>query len=330
MEALRRIRTMRGLNQVDLARASGVAQNTISEIELGKRKARPGTLKKLADALSVEIADLFEEARPLGQAPPETQEYGAMLEEMGFPPEQIESWRTQEERDNEAITRELENMSAKDFLETLMSTSPALRRYYRDNTPRKGAPRSSTQPPLNGFEEERRPDAYELAWEAARQQAVQDRQAFNRVVESERPQACFKRHENEAVPQLSKYPAEELAAALFETATAREEERSDSILAKALAVAAERWARVTSAGEAENAPGVYLVAADLEELLSIVIGDGERWERLSSTERSELATVAAAFGRITEGYHARKEDEQAANQRQAMVRQLTRKLAKTA
>src|SRR5215210_7123823 len=53
---------MRGMNQVDLAKASGVAQNTISEIELGKREARPGTLKKLADVLGVEIADLFEES----------------------------------------------------------------------------------------------------------------------------------------------------------------------------------------------------------------------------------------------------------------------------
>ncbi len=58
MEALRRIRTTRGMNQVDLAKASGVAQNTISEIELGKREARPGTLKKLADALGVELRDL--------------------------------------------------------------------------------------------------------------------------------------------------------------------------------------------------------------------------------------------------------------------------------
>jgi transcriptional regulator with XRE-family HTH domain len=59
LEALRRIRTLRGMNQVDLAKASGVAQNTISEIELGKRQARPETLKKLADALGVEIASFF-------------------------------------------------------------------------------------------------------------------------------------------------------------------------------------------------------------------------------------------------------------------------------
>jgi transcriptional regulator with XRE-family HTH domain len=140
LEAVRRIRTMRGMNQVDLAKASGVAQNTISEIELGKREARPATLKKLADALGVEIVDLFEVASPLVQAPPDTQDYGAVLEEMGFPREQIASWRAQEESANEAIARELENMSAKDLLELRMSSNPALRRHYRDNTPRKDAP----------------------------------------------------------------------------------------------------------------------------------------------------------------------------------------------
>ncbi len=73
MEALRRIRTMRGMNQVDLAKVSGVAQNTISEIELGKREARPGTLKKIADALNVEISDLVGADIPKAQAPPSPQ-----------------------------------------------------------------------------------------------------------------------------------------------------------------------------------------------------------------------------------------------------------------
>jgi transcriptional regulator with XRE-family HTH domain len=59
LEELRHIRTMRGMNQVDLAKASGVAQNTISEIELGKRQARPETLKKLAEALGVDIGAFF-------------------------------------------------------------------------------------------------------------------------------------------------------------------------------------------------------------------------------------------------------------------------------
>lgn len=74
METLKRIRTMRGLNQVDLAKASGVSQNTISEIETGRREARPATLRKLANALDIEIADFFEEAdRPKAPAPPSSE-----------------------------------------------------------------------------------------------------------------------------------------------------------------------------------------------------------------------------------------------------------------
>lgn len=61
METVKRIRTMRGMNQIDLAEASGVSQNTISEIETGRRKARPATLGKLARALGVDIADFFDE-----------------------------------------------------------------------------------------------------------------------------------------------------------------------------------------------------------------------------------------------------------------------------
>ncbi len=80
METVKRIRTMRGMNQVDLAEASGVSQNTISEIETGRRKARPATLGKLAKALGVDIADFFDEptypkkaqALSLRDAEPET------------------------------------------------------------------------------------------------------------------------------------------------------------------------------------------------------------------------------------------------------------------
>jgi transcriptional regulator with XRE-family HTH domain len=74
LESIRRIRTLRGMNQVELAKASGVAQNTISEIETGRREARPATLRKLADALGVEIADFFEESTyPKDEAPPSSQ-----------------------------------------------------------------------------------------------------------------------------------------------------------------------------------------------------------------------------------------------------------------
>jgi len=66
--------------------------------------------------------------------------------------------------------------------------------------------------------EERRGNAQELALDAARRQMVQDKQAGNRTLASGRPQTYFKRHENEAVLELSKYPADELADALLEAA----------------------------------------------------------------------------------------------------------------
>ena len=61
MEALRRRRRRKGLSQKDLANASGVGQDTISGIESGRHEPRPSTLRKLADALNVEVADLFRE-----------------------------------------------------------------------------------------------------------------------------------------------------------------------------------------------------------------------------------------------------------------------------
>lgn len=61
-EKLKRLRRGRGMTQADLAEASGVAQSTIAQIERATRKEpRPGTLKKLAPALGVEIAELLED-----------------------------------------------------------------------------------------------------------------------------------------------------------------------------------------------------------------------------------------------------------------------------
>ena len=72
MRELREIRLRRGLSQADLSAVTGVAEFTISEIESGKRaNPRPSTLRKLAQALGVEVADLYGEIdNPLGQAPP--------------------------------------------------------------------------------------------------------------------------------------------------------------------------------------------------------------------------------------------------------------------
>lgn len=70
METLRHIREQAGLSQPELSERSGVAQGTISDIELGKRKPRGRTLRKLAQALSVQVADLLGESDNLKAQPP--------------------------------------------------------------------------------------------------------------------------------------------------------------------------------------------------------------------------------------------------------------------
>jgi transcriptional regulator with XRE-family HTH domain len=69
--ALEHIRRLRGLSQRELAEKAGVSPATVYELEVGKRPTpRPSTLRKLAEALEVEIADLLgEPAVPLAKAP---------------------------------------------------------------------------------------------------------------------------------------------------------------------------------------------------------------------------------------------------------------------
>ena len=56
---LRRLRRARALSQRDLARITGIAQDTISQLETGKREAQPHTIRRLAAALSVEPSTLM-------------------------------------------------------------------------------------------------------------------------------------------------------------------------------------------------------------------------------------------------------------------------------
>jgi transcriptional regulator with XRE-family HTH domain len=72
VDAVKEIRRRKGWSQKDLAEESGVGQDTISGIESGRHEPRPSTLRKLADALDVEVADFFREpAVPLAKAPRE-------------------------------------------------------------------------------------------------------------------------------------------------------------------------------------------------------------------------------------------------------------------
>ena len=65
MDELRRIRKERGLSQQRLAELAKVDKVTIVHIEGGKVSPKVETLKKLATALEVEVADFF----PKAQAP---------------------------------------------------------------------------------------------------------------------------------------------------------------------------------------------------------------------------------------------------------------------
>ncbi len=61
MERLRYMRARAGYTQVELADESGVAQGTISDIELGRRKLLARTLRKLAAVLGVDVADFYDD-----------------------------------------------------------------------------------------------------------------------------------------------------------------------------------------------------------------------------------------------------------------------------
>lgn len=62
------LRERRALTLRELSEMSGVAADTINQIELGHRRARPSTLRKLARALEVDVREFFEEPALAGKA----------------------------------------------------------------------------------------------------------------------------------------------------------------------------------------------------------------------------------------------------------------------
>jgi|SRR4029077_14422122 DNA-binding XRE family transcriptional regulator len=52
-------RKQRGMTQASLAKATGVAQGFLSEIESGQKPGTPATLKKIAEALNIKVDDLI-------------------------------------------------------------------------------------------------------------------------------------------------------------------------------------------------------------------------------------------------------------------------------
>ncbi len=69
-ERLAELRERHALTLRELGEMSGVAADTINQIELGHRKARPSTLRKLARALEIDVQEFYAEpALPKAEAP---------------------------------------------------------------------------------------------------------------------------------------------------------------------------------------------------------------------------------------------------------------------
>jgi transcriptional regulator with XRE-family HTH domain len=98
MDRLAELRERHALTLRELSEMSGVAADTINQIELGHRKARPSTLRKLAKALDVEIREFFEEPALTGKA--EALETGPSLLERA-----LDAARRDEEKERKAINR---------------------------------------------------------------------------------------------------------------------------------------------------------------------------------------------------------------------------------
>lgn len=58
-QQIRRLRDAKGWNQAELAVYAGIGPSGVSQIETGKRNPSAATLQKIAEALGVEISDLF-------------------------------------------------------------------------------------------------------------------------------------------------------------------------------------------------------------------------------------------------------------------------------
>ena len=65
MVRLREVRERATLTQEELARRSGVGRATIAGLETGRRRAQPKTAHKLAEALGVELTELYGKSRQL-------------------------------------------------------------------------------------------------------------------------------------------------------------------------------------------------------------------------------------------------------------------------
>jgi transcriptional regulator with XRE-family HTH domain len=108
MDQLKRLRTEKGLSQAKLAALADIDPSTVNQIERGAREASPATLRKLAQALDVSLAELLEDATPKAPAPPSLFNNGITDEERRSKVEVVESYMRYAISRAEYYERELE------------------------------------------------------------------------------------------------------------------------------------------------------------------------------------------------------------------------------
>jgi transcriptional regulator with XRE-family HTH domain len=98
MDRLAEFRERRALTLRELSGMSGVAADTINQIELGHRKARPSTLRKLAKALEVDVEEFY--AAPALSGKADAPATGRSLKDKA-----LDAVRLDEEKDARAMAR---------------------------------------------------------------------------------------------------------------------------------------------------------------------------------------------------------------------------------
>jgi transcriptional regulator with XRE-family HTH domain len=108
MDRLAELRERRALTLRELAEMSGVAADTINQIELGHRKPRPSTLRKLARALEVDVEEFYAEPTLAGKAVAST---------TGHP--RTTAQRALEIADSDSFRREAKGATTEDLQQTV-------------------------------------------------------------------------------------------------------------------------------------------------------------------------------------------------------------------
>ncbi len=133
---LKELRLARALTQVEVSEKAGLALDAVSKIETGRRRPRPGTVRKLAEALGVGVEELTGKGSSRRQERAEIQGMPELrLAALGEDAEEYEVWQALAETRAEA-----EGISKGDALWRLVDEQTILARAGRRRKPRLRSP----------------------------------------------------------------------------------------------------------------------------------------------------------------------------------------------